>query len=232
VKKKILTIMVALLLVANSSMAYATTKSSGKSTGSAPSTSVRSGTFSTSPGSSSKTSPSTSTSPGSGSSSKSTTSGSTSQGSSSPSSSVNPSPSSGFSGGASNKSTVPSTSSSSNDVTKNGSTYSTGAQRPSNAVDGSRVSPYSGKTYYGGSTYSNSPPPSYRTSHFWPVVGAFAAGTMLGSMIHPWGGYYPQNGGGYVHQPFSFLTLFLDVIIILFIIWLLVFVFRLIVRRR
>jgi hypothetical protein len=206
VKKKILTIMVALLLVANSSMAYAA-KSSGKSTGSAPSTSVRSGTFSTTPGSSSKTSPSTSTAPGS-----------TSGGS--------------FSGGASNKSTVPSTSSSSNNTANNGTTYSTGAQRPSSAVDGSRVSPYSGKTYYGGSTYSTSPPPGYRTSHFWPVVGAFAAGTMLGSMIHPWGGYYPQNGGGFVHQPFSFLSLFLDVIILLFIIWLLVFVFRLFVRRR
>jgi hypothetical protein len=230
VSKKILTIMLALFLVANTSMVYA-----AKSSGSAPSTSVRSGTFSTSPGSSTKTSPSSSSSNNSfsgGASNKSTVNDKSTSGTSTPSSSVNSNSSSGFSGGSSNKSTVPSTSSSTSSTTQSGSTYSTGLQRPSSAVDGSKQSPYSGKSYYGGSTYYNNVPNGHRANTFWPVVGAFAAGTMLGSMIHPWGGYFPQNGGGYVHQPFSFLSLFLDLIALALIIGLVVFVVRRIAGRR
>jgi hypothetical protein len=51
-------------------------------------------------------------------------------------------------------------------------------------------------------------------------------------MLHPWGGYYPAPGGGYVHQPFSFFSLILDLIIFVFILWLVVFVIRLIFVRR
>jgi hypothetical protein len=132
---------------------------------------------------------------------------------------TSPSGSNGFSGGSSNKSTVPNVSSS-------------GYQRPTNVADGSGVNPNSGRSYYGGSTYSNSPPSGYHISSFWPVAGAFAAGSMLGSMIHPWGGYYASEGGGYVHQSFSFLTTIMDIVIFLIVIWLIVTVIRLLTRRR
>lgn len=221
-RTKVIALLLTVFLIVNTSSALAAR------TGSAPNTSSRSGSFSTSPGSPSKSSPSSSSS--------STFSGGTS-GKTSPSNSTSPSgssnsTSSGFSGGASNKSTVPSASSST-DATKNGSTYSTGYQRPSaNVTDGSRVDPYSGRNYYGGSAYYNTVPNGYRASSFWPTVGAFAAGTFLGSMIHPWGGYYPSYGGGYVHQPFSFMSLLLDLIVMAFIIWLAVFIIRRIFVRR
>jgi uncharacterized membrane protein len=51
-------------------------------------------------------------------------------------------------------------------------------------------------------------------------------------MIHPWGGYYPLEGGGYVHQPFSFLTIIMDIVILLIVIWLIVMIVRLFSRRR
>jgi hypothetical protein len=132
----------------------------------------------------------------------------------------------GFSGGSSGKVTSPSSGSTSggtNSSKSNG--FSGGSSNKSNVSNSSR-------TYYGGSTYTNSPPIGYRTSHFWPVVGAFAAGSLLGSMIHPWGGYYPLEGGGYVHQPFSFLTIIMDIVIFLIVIWLIVIVVRLFSRRR
>jgi hypothetical protein len=75
------------------------------------------------------------------------------------------------------------------------------------------------RTYYAGSRYYDTPPASGRVSHFWPMVGAFAAGTFLGTMLHPWGGDYAVAGGGYVHQPFSFMSFFLDILIIVLIIW-------------
>ncbi|UJF34208.1 hypothetical protein [Paenibacillus hexagrammi] len=200
-KRKILAIMLVFLLAANTSMVYAK--------GSKPSTSSRSGSFSTgskstsnfSGGSSSKTSPSTSTN-----------------------SSSSSSTSSGFSGGASSKSTVPSMS---NSTSSSGSTSSsTGYQRPSsNVTGGSTTNPYTGKTYYKNSTYITSIPSGKRVSSFWPVVGAFAAGSFLGSMLHPWGGYYPAYGGGYVHQSFSFFSLLLDVILILVVVGILMRIF-------
>lgn len=122
--------------------------------------------------------------------------------------------SSGFSGGASNKSTVPSTSS------KGGSTYTTGATK------GTATNPYTGKSYYGGSTYTNAVPNGYRSSSIWPTVGAFAAGSFLGSMLHPWGGYYPAYGGGYVHQPFSMMSMLLDLVLLGFILWVVMRVVR------
>jgi hypothetical protein len=132
----------------------------------------------------------------------------------------------GFSGGSSGKVTSPSsgsTSGTTNSSKSNG--FSGGSSNKSNVSN-------SGRTYYGGSTYTNSPPVGYRTSHFWPVVGAFAAGSLLGSMIHPWGGYYPVEGGGYIHQPFSFLTIIMDIVILLIAIWLIVTIVRLFSRRR
>ncbi|MCZ8513055.1 hypothetical protein O9H85_11595 [Paenibacillus filicis] len=120
----------------------------------------------------------------------------------------------GFSGGASNKSTVPGNPSSSSTGTKGGTAYS------------------SGRSYYGGSTYSNTVPSGTKPSSFWPMAGAFAAGTFLGSMLHPMGGYYPAGGGGYVHQPFSFMPLLLDIIAILFIIWFVSLLFRSLRGRR
>jgi hypothetical protein len=189
--------------------------------GSSPSTSSRSGSFS-SKGSTTQNAPPVQNNSGS------TSSGGFSGGSSgkvtTPSTGSN-----GFSGGSTNKSNVPN--SSSTGSSKSGSTYNSGYQRPANVADGSKVNPNSGRTYYGGSTYYNNPPNGYRTSHFWPVVGAFAAGAMLGSMIHPWGGYYPMGGGGYVHQPFSFLTLIMDIVILLIVIWLIVMIIRLFTRR-
>jgi uncharacterized membrane protein len=50
------------------------------------------------------------------------------------------------------------------------------------------------------------------------MAGAFAAGTLLGSMLHPWGGNYAVMGGGYVHQPFSMLSLLLDIVLLLVVI--------------
>jgi hypothetical protein len=132
----------------------------------------------------------------------------------------------GFSGGSSGKVTTPSSGSTSGTTNSSKSTgFSGGSSNKSNVSN-------SGKSYYGGSTYSSAPPVGYRTSHFWPVVGAFAAGSMLGSMIHPWGGYYPVEGGGYVHQPLSFLTIIMDIVILLIVIWLIVLVVRLFTRRR
>jgi hypothetical protein len=63
------------------------------------------------------------------------------------------------------------------------------------------------------------------------MTGAFAAGTFMGSMLHPWGGYYPSNGGGYVRQPFSFLTFLVDLIILLLIISVIVAIVRAFRRR-
>jgi hypothetical protein len=131
----------------------------------------------------------------------------------------------GFSGGSSGKVTSPSSGSTSGGVNSSKSNgFSGGSSNKSNVSNG-------GKKYYGGSTYSSAPPAGYRTSHFWPVVGAFAAGTMLGSMIHPWGGYYQTDGGGYIHQPFSFLTIFMDIVILLIVIWLIITIVRLFTRR-
>lgn len=150
---------------------------------------------------------------------------------------------SGFSGGASNKTNVPSTPSTSNStVTKDGTTYSTGNQKPSSSVfgasqtppiNGSKTNPDTGRTYYGGGTYYNSLPAGQKqSSSIWPMVGAFAAGTFLGSMLHPSGGYYPTAGGGYVHQPFSFMGLILDLAIAALVIWLVVVIFRSLRGRR
>jgi hypothetical protein len=137
-----------------------------------------------------------------------------------------PTSSGGFSGGSSGKVTSPSTSTSSGTTSSSKSNgFSGGSSNKSNVSNSSR-------TYFGGSTYSNSPPIGYRTSHFWPVVGAFAAGSLLGSMIHPWGGYYPLEGGGYVHQPFSFLTIIMDIVFFLIVIWLIVTIVRFFTRRR
>jgi hypothetical protein len=131
----------------------------------------------------------------------------------------------GFSGGSSGKVTSPSSSSTSSGTNSSKSNgFSGGSSNKSNVSN-------SGRTYYGGSTYSSTPPVGYRTSHFWPVVGAFAAGSLLGSMIHPWGGYYPLESGGYVHQPLSLLTIIMDIVILLIVIWLIVYIVRLFTRR-
>jgi hypothetical protein len=217
--KKLLASIIIFMLIANSSF---TISAISYAKGSAPSTSSRSGSFSTRDSTFHNAPPAQNNS-------GSTSSGGFSGGSSgkvtSPSTGSN-----GFSGGASNKSNVPN--SSSTGSTKNGTTYNSGYQRPTNVADGSRVNPNNGRAYFGGSTYYNAPPNGYRTSHFWPVVGAFAAGTMLGSMIHPWGGYYPMAGGGYVHQPFSLLTIIMDIVVLLIVIWLIVLVVSLFTRRR
>ncbi|MCZ8513771.1 hypothetical protein O9H85_15285 [Paenibacillus filicis] len=95
------------------------------------------------------------------------------------------------------------------------------------------MNPSTGRSYYGGSTYYNQVPPNVKPrSSFWPAVGAFAAGTFLGSMLHPMGGYYPAAGGGYVHQSFSFLSLLFDLALAAFVIWLIVVVFRSLRGRR
>lgn len=232
-KKKVVVVALALMLSLNASIGLAATSSSNsKSSISTPSTTPRTGTFSTGSGSGSHaTTPSQSSSDGFSGGSSSTTapssSTSTPPSNSSNSSSSISSSSSGFSGGASNKSTVPSTPSSSSTITKNETTYSTGNQRPSaNLQNGSTINPSTGKSYYGGSTYYDTVPNGQKPSSFWPVVGAFAAGTFLGSMLHPMGGYYPATSGGFIHQPFSFMSLLLDIIVVILIIWLGSMLFR------
>ncbi|MFC5451339.1 hypothetical protein [Paenibacillus aestuarii] len=138
--------------------------------------------------------------------------------------------SSGFSGGSSSKSNTPSMSNSGS--TSGSATNSTGYQRPSsNVTSGSTVNPTTGKTYYNKSTYQSSVPTGSRSSSMWPMVGAFAAGTFLGSMLHPWGGYYGNASMGYVHQPFSFFSMLLDIILLIAIIAIVMKVFRSFRRR-
>ncbi|TBL80729.1 hypothetical protein [Paenibacillus thalictri] len=60
----------------------------------------------------------------------------------------------------------------------------------------------------------------------WPTIGAFAAGTFLGSMLHPWGGDYNDAAGGSAHQNFSFFALLIDLIVIGMIVCVGLYIFR------
>lgn len=248
-KKKAVTIVLALMLSLNASIGMAAAAAGqGSASSTTPTTTSRTGTFSTGGSSSTHSTPPSHSSTGgfSGGSSSSTAPGSSnssSSGAQSPSAgssnssngpAVNSSGSSGFSGGASNKSTVPSAPSSNSSITKNGTTYSTGTQRPSsNVQNGSTTNPATGRSYYGGSTYSEAVPNGKKKpSSFWPVAGAFAAGTFLGSMLHPQGGYFPAAGGGYVHQPFSIMPLLIDIGILIFVIWIGSLLFKSLRGRR
>lgn len=93
-------------------------------------------------------------------------------------------------------------------TTRSSSTYRSGYKAPSSNVSRS--------------TY-NSTSPSKRSS-FWSHAAAFGAGTLLGSMFHPFGGhYYGQSYG------FSMSGILFDIVIVLVIFWLIKKIFR---RRR
>lgn len=94
------------------------------------------------------------------------------------------------------------------------------------------MNPNTGRPYYNNNTYSSSVPAGSRVgSSIWPMAGAFAAGTFLGSMLHPWGGYYPTTGGGYVNQSFSFFSVILDIILFIAVIAIIMAVVRSFRRR-
>lgn len=87
------------------------------------------------------------------------------------------------------------------------STYHSGYRSPSNKV--TRVP---SSTPYRGSSFGKS-----LATH----AAAFGAGALLGHMFHPFGGYY--NGARY---GFSFLSILIDIIVILIIVRLVKGIFR------
>jgi|SRR5579875_569518 len=106
-----------------------------------------------------------------------------------------------FSGGHSTISHSSSFSTHSSTV-NSGGTYHSGYKSPSSNV--SRSSSY----------HNNAPAPAPKRSSFWSHAAAFGAGTLLGSMFHPFG--YHSYGHSY---GFSFIGLLFDILIIAIIIW-------------
>ncbi|MED3561713.1 hypothetical protein BIV60_20005 [Bacillus sp. MUM 116] len=102
-----------------------------------------------------------------------------------------------FSGGHSTISHSSSFSSHSSTI-RSGSTYHSGYKSPSSSVSRSK-------------SYSNTP--TSKRSSFWSHAAAFGAGTLLGSMFHPFG--YHNYGQSY---GFSFIGLLVDILIIAIII--------------
>jgi hypothetical protein len=93
--------------------------------------------------------------------------------------------------------------------------------------DNSRINPYTGRTYSGGSTYYNTVPSGTNIHVYDSGWNSFGVGMWYGSMMHPWGGYYAvPHGVGYVHQPFSWGMLILDIIILALFVWLIVWMIR------
>lgn len=113
----------------------------------------------------------------------------------------------GFSGGHSSVSHSTSYSSHSSSTTSSG-TYRSGYKSPSSSVSSSKY---------------NGTQPSKRSS-FWSHAAAFGAGTFLGSMFHPFGGYSSGHSYG-----FSMLGFLGDILIIVIIIWVIKKIFT---RRR
>lgn len=95
-----------------------------------------------------------------------------------------------------------------------GGGYSTGPRSPSSSVGRS----YSG----GGYGYSG-----FGRSTFGSHMFSFGSGFFLGSMFHPFGGYY-GFGGGYGYHGFSIMSFILDILIIV-VLWKVV---RWLFRRR
>lgn len=93
-----------------------------------------------------------------------------------------------------------------------GSGYSTGLRSPSPSV---------GRSGYGSSGFGRSGFGGGFGSH----IFSFGSGMLLGSMFHPFGGYYGMGGG---YQGFSFFSLIIDIIILL-VLWKIV---RWVFRRR
>ncbi|WP_142317329.1 hypothetical protein [Bacillus sp. AFS017336] len=64
---------------------------------------------------------------------------------------------------------------------------------------------------------------SYRSPgrNFFGYAGAFGLGSLFGSMLNPFGGYY-----GGQHFGFSFFSLLLDILVIVVIIWFIKRIFR------
>lgn len=100
-------------------------------------------------------------------------------------------------------------------------TYHSGYKSPSSNV--TRTPSYSNH-----SSYNNYNKPS-RSGSFWSHAAAFGAGTFLGSMFHPFGGHYYGPMGAPHSNGFSFLSLLVDILIIVLIIW---GIKRLFTRRR
>ncbi|OIK12443.1 hypothetical protein BIV60_16220 [Bacillus sp. MUM 116] len=86
----------------------------------------------------------------------------------------------------------------------NGSTYHSGYKSPSSNVT-NHTSQNSGQGIK----------PTSKSRGILSHVAAFGAGTLLGSMFHPFGGGYATGG----HTAFSLSGVLLDILVILLIIW-------------
>ncbi|WP_042463366.1 hypothetical protein [Neobacillus dielmonensis] len=94
-------------------------------------------------------------------------------------------------------------------VRRSGSSYRSGYRAPSGNVRRTPTTPQSPNT----TTRSG--------GGFWRGAALFGAGSLFGSMFHPFGGYY---GGGY--SGFSFMGLLLDILLIVVIVSIIKRIFR------
>jgi hypothetical protein len=93
--------------------------------------------------------------------------------------------------------------------------YHSGYRAPSSRIGGYRYSgQYSGQ--YGGS-YGGTTTPRYGWGGFGSHLFSFGSGLLLGSLLHPFGGYYGW-GPYYAYHGFSFFSLLIDLLLI-FIAW-------------
>jgi hypothetical protein len=96
-----------------------------------------------------------------------------------------------------------------------GGSYHSGYRAPSSRVGGSRYSgQYSGQ--YSGS-YGGTSTPRYGWGGFGSHLFSFGSGLLLGSLLHPFGGYYGW-GPYYAYHGFSIFSLLIDLLLI-FIAW-------------
>jgi hypothetical protein len=90
-------------------------------------------------------------------------------------------------------------------------TYHSGYRSPSSKVNGYSSNHNSSYTYQNTQSYSNyNQPQTKKSGGFLSHALAFGAGTLLGGMLHPFGGAY--GSGGY--HGFSVMGLLMDMIVI------------------
>ncbi|WP_462410320.1 hypothetical protein [Neobacillus sp. Marseille-QA0830] len=96
---------------------------------------------------------------------------------------------------------------------RSGSSYRSGYRAPSSSV---RKAPSTSQ-----SPYTNTQPTTKSTSGFWKGAALFGAGSLFGSMFHPFGGYY-----GGMHTGFSLMGLLFDILLIVVIVSMVKRIFR------
>ncbi|MED4229087.1 hypothetical protein [Neobacillus cucumis] len=104
----------------------------------------------------------------------------------------------------------------SNGVTSSDGTYHSGYTSPSSKVSKTPSTNYNTNNH---STNYTQPTRS-KSGSFWTHAIAFGAGTLLGSMFHPFGYHSYGGSGAPVSYGFNFTALLIDIVIVLAIVWL------------